>query len=254
MNIKKIFLSVLILLVSTFFSGAYAQFEGQIEMKTYSHDKGKTEPSTVNMYVTNNRILIRGEENFDFHNSMSAEGLLIRNDMKDFVVMVGEKKALQVTKAEIEELVGMFSSWGDNSHSSNGNRHKKPNYAYTSRTRTIMGYECTEMILNSEDGNSHLSVWLTPNIDINWGILAQPWKNLPKDFDEGINIMSQDVVFKGKNFPLLIEAVDEDGGRETVMEVVSLNESSIAKAMVQIPSNVSLVSAKEYIFDLMMNQ
>ncbi|MDZ7756399.1 hypothetical protein [Rhodohalobacter sp.] len=236
-----------------FFSGSvYAQFEGQITMDVYSEDKGKIEVSQINLYATPDRIMLQGEDNFSVMDQMSTDGLLIRNDMKDFVIMTGENQALQVTKIEIEGLVEMLSSWGG--ESKNQKDTPKPEYSFSDRTQTILGYETAEMIVtDSENPNKHLSIWLAPEIDINWGMLAEKWNNMPESIDSEINGVAQEVVFKGKNFPLLIEAVEGDE-RKAVMKVNNVNRSSVAKAMVEIPSGITLMSFKDYVFKMMMER
>ncbi|HAW81327.1 MAG TPA: hypothetical protein DCX27_17485, partial [Balneola sp.] len=61
---------------------------------------------------------------------------------------------------------------------------------------------------------------------------------------------SRDAVFTGKNFPMLIE-VTGDKGTETVMEVTDINKSSVAKAMVQIPAGMNMISVTELMFKMM---
>jgi len=181
---------------------------------------------------------------------ISSGGLLIRNDMKDFVIMTESDKALQATKAGIESMVEMMFSWAGESESDS--EGPEVEYVFTDRQKTINGYETTEMIVkDAENPNKHISVWLTPGIDINWGMLAEPWKGMPKSMDKELNGMSQDVFFKGKNFPMMIESVEGEE-RTKVMEVRNVNRSSIAKAMVEVPAGVQLISLQEFIFNMMM--
>lgn len=246
-----ILFSVLTLLLFT--TAANAQFEGQITMKVYDHDDGKTETSELNLFATASRIMIKGEENYEIMDNIKTNGFLIRNDKKDFIVMTGENKALQVTKAEIEGMVEMLASWSKPNAKTEENT-LKTNYKFSDRTRTINGFETAELIITDEENpNKHLSVWLTPDIDINWGMLAEKWKNMPSDFDDEINGMSQELIFKGKNFPILIESVEGDD-RLTVMEATNVNRSSIAKAMVEVPSGTVLMSFKDFMFQMMMQE
>lgn len=252
---KRDSLKGLLLAFTLFFmSGtAFAQFEGQITMDVYSDDNGELEVSQINLFATSDRIMLKGEENFSVMDQMSTDGLLIRNDMKDFVVMTGENQALQVTKVEIEGLVEMLSSWGGSSSAKDQDK-SKTEYSFSDRTQNILGYETTEMIVtDAENPNKHLSIWLAPEIDINWGMLAERWNNMPESIDSEINGVAQDVVFKGENFPLLIEAV-EGNERTVIMKVNNVNRSSVAKAMVEIPAGVSLMSFKDYVFRMMMER
>ncbi len=251
MNTRRLFSTALFLLAILYSSTAFAQFEGHITMNLYGENNGQKEVSELNLYATADRIMIKGEESLEVMGKVSAGGLLIRNDMKDFIIMTEKDKALQATKTGIESIVEMLFSWSGASESSSSDT-PAAEYEYTDRTKTILGYETTELIVRStEEPENYLSVWLTPGIDINWGMLAEPWKGMPKDIDKEINGMSQDVIFKGKNFPLMIEVVEGDE-RQVVMDVKNVNRSSIAKAMVEVPSGVQLISLQEYIFSMMM--
>ncbi|MGN8224242.1 DUF4412 domain-containing protein [Gracilimonas sp. BCB1] len=251
MNTRRLFGTALFLLAILYSSSAFAQFEGHITMNLYGENNGQKEVSELNLYATADRIMIKGEESLEVMGKVSAGGLLIRNDMKDFIIMTEKDKALQATKTGIESLVEMLFSWAGESESSSSDT-PEAEYEYTDRTKTILGYETTELIVRStDDPENYLSVWLTPGIDINWGMLAEPWKGMPKDIDKELNGMSQDVIFKGKNFPLMIEVVEGEE-RQVVMDVKNVNRSSIAKAMVEVPSGVQLISLQEYIFSMMM--
>lgn len=228
---------------------AHAQFEGQINMNLYGEENGVRQANTLNMYVTSDRIFLKGEEDINFGESFNSGGMLIRNDKKDFIVMMENNDALQVTKSEIEGLFKMLLSWGGDS-SSGSSKNKDMNYEYTDNTRTIKGYKTYELLISSSENDTKMSVWLTPNIDINWGMLTEPWKNLPAEADKAVNRISRDAVFSGKNFPMLIEVTDKKG-TEKVMEVNSINKSSIAKAMVQIPAGVNLIGVTELMFKMM---
>ncbi len=250
MKFQKLFTSCLSLSFITLSMPVQAQFEGQISINLYSDNNGVKEVNQMSMYVTSDRIFLKGEEEMNFGDSFNSGGLLIRNDKKDFVVLMEDNDALQVTKSEIEGLFNMLGSWG--SSSSSKNPDEKMSYTYTGKKRTIKGYETTELLIQGrEDGvDTFISVWLTPNIDINWGMLAERWKNLPEDAEVAVNGISQDAVFKGKNFPMLVEITDK-GITKTVMEVNTINESSIAKAMVQIPTGVNLIGVTELMFKMM---
>ena len=251
MKTRRLFSISLFLLAVTYCSSAFAQFEGHIQMNLHSENNGQKEISELNLYATSDRIMIKGEESLEVMGKVSAGGLLIRNDMKDFIIMTEKDKALQATKTGIESLIEMLTGWSDGSGASSPDT-PETEYEYTDRTQTILGYETTELIIkDTEKPESYLSVWLTPGIDINWGMLAEPWKGMPKDIDKELNGMSQDVIFKGKNFPLKIEVVEGDK-REVVMDVKNVNRSSVAKAMVEVPSGVTLISLQEYIFSMMM--
>lgn len=227
---------------------AKAQFEGQITINLYAKEKGVEKVNKLNMFVTSDRIFLKGEDEMNF-DSFNSGGILIRNDKKDFVVLMENNDALQVKKSEIEGLFKMFLSWGGES-SQTDSENDNMSYVYTGETREIRGYKTTELLISSSDNDGKMSVWLTPNIDINWGMLSEPWKNLPADAEQAVNKISREAVFNGKNFPMLIE-VSGKNGTEKIMEVNSINKSSIAKAMVQIPAGVNLIGVTDLMFRMM---
>lgn len=245
--------AALLFMISVSSTVVYAQFEGQISVNVYSQDNGKTEVSELNLFATATRIMIKGEDDFNLMDQMSTDGLLIRNDMKDFVIMTGPNQALQVTKAEIEGLVEMLASWGGGSSDTDPNT-VKTKHSFSDETKKLLGYETAELIIqDAENPEKHLSIWLTPDIDVNWGMLAEKWNNMPKGMDEEINGLSQEIIFRGKNFPMMIEAVDK-GERTILMKVTNVNKSSIAKAMVEVPAGTTLMSFQDFIMKKMMEQ
>jgi len=241
---------VFLIFLSGFFT-ARAQFQGHIVMNLYSDNEGVKETNVMNMYVTGDRIMIQGDDKVQLQRGLNAQGLLIRHDKKDFVVLTGEKDALQVTKSDIESMMQMASAFERNKQSSTPNEIPKANYRYTDRTKTILGYECAEMIVNDKNSDDvYLSVWLTSGIDINWGMLAEPWKNLSPDMQSSFRV-PQEAIFTGDTFPLLIEKNDK-GTLTKVAEVTKLERSSIAKAMVELPQGVNLIGFGDFMFRMMM--
>ncbi len=245
MKIKKILFGFAMLGLMTISTNAFAQFEGQVTMKLYSENNGVPQTSEMNLYATANRIILKGDQAVSFSDDFDASGLLIRNDKKDFVVLMGENKGLQFTKEELEGFFQMAGMMGDDNPEINSDT----NFRYTNKTRTINGYECTELLIDNDEDKNSVSIWLTSGIDINWGMLAEPWKNVPESMRNSSSRLTQE--FKSKNFPMLIE-VNEKGETETVFEVTNVNKSSVAKAMVEIPSGVNLIGLQELIFSMMM--
>lgn len=250
---QRLYSIVLTLIFSFLTVYSQAQFEGHIKLNVYAEEDGETSTNELNLFATSSRILIKGEESIDLISGMSSDGLLIRNDMKDFIVMAGENKALQVTKIEIESMVDMLAGW-DNASNADTEESIKTDYSFSDRTQEILGYTAAEMIIrNKEKPENYLAVWLTPDIKINWGMLGERWKNMPKSIDKEVNGMSQQIIFKDRNFPLKVEVV-EGNKRTVLMEATNVNESSIAKAMVEVPSGMVLMSFRDFIFQKMMEQ
>ncbi len=228
---------------------ANAQFEGQISMNVYSYDNGvQGDAEVLNLYTTQERILIKGEDVINISDGMmEASGILIRSDMRDFVIMMGEKEALRFTKEELEGMFSMISMMSGGEPEVEG----VENYWYTNEIRTIEGLKTTELRVQSdEEKNSYMSIWLTNDLDIDWGMLTESWSNVPGSMSKSVNQMTQE--FKSRNFPMLIEVTDK-GKTETLFEVTKVKKSRIAKDMVEMPAGLELISLQEMIMKAMMS-
>ncbi|MBO6536327.1 MAG: DUF4412 domain-containing protein [Balneolaceae bacterium] len=249
MKFPKILASMTFVVMLVITQLVHAQFEGQISMTIYNQENGDiTEENVVNLYTTQERILIKGEDKINISDGMmEASGILIRSDMRDFVIMMGEKEALRFTK---EELEGMFSMINMMSGGEMDKSDSDMNYTYTNEVRTIEGLQATELRVYGKEQKNYLSIWLTNDLDIDWGMLSEPWKNVPGSMSGQVNQMTQE--FKSRNFPLLIE-VTEKGKTSTIFEVTKVKKSRIAKDMVEMPAGLQLVSLQEMIMKAMIS-
>ncbi|NBW70929.1 MAG: hypothetical protein EBR32_05940, partial [Bacteroidetes bacterium] len=123
-------------------------------MHFYStNDKEVKDTSLVQMYVTNERILIKGAEDERLTSgSYEASGLLIRQDQKDFVLMMGNNQALQLTKSEIEGFFSIISTvFGIEQPSPSEMEENKTKIEVTGRVATINGYTSKEIRITEAD-------------------------------------------------------------------------------------------------------
>ncbi|HKK44808.1 MAG TPA: DUF4412 domain-containing protein [Balneolaceae bacterium] len=242
-------LSALLLVVS-FSQSAYAQFEGKISFNSYDYsaDGSPQKQDEFTMYVTPDRILLQGNKDYKVMGSIRTEGILVRLDFKDFVFLTGDSKVLKISKSDITSMMNMFGD--DNDSSSNG--ADDVDYDKTGETKTINGYKCQKFIFHDKDHeNKKTVVWMTKDIDINWGMLAEPWGNNADEMISGG--LPTDIIFKKKYFPLKAESYENDK-LVSMLEASQVQKSSIAKAMVQVPSGVKVLSFQDYLFQKMSNQ
>lgn len=233
-------------------STAVAQFEGQIVFDSYDVAENGTRQQNdqFTMYVTKDRILLEGEKKYNLMGSIKTEGILVRLDFEDFVFLNGEETALKISRKDITSMMNMFGSG-----STNGNRNavnEEINYEKTGENKTLKGYECEKFIFrDEEDPNEHAVVWMTRDLGINWGMLSESWG------DNELNMLgddlSFDLIFKDGYFPLMMEAY-QSGELTGVTEASRISQSNIARAMVQIPSGVKVLSFQDYLFSKMSEQ
>jgi len=251
MKQAKYYLSAM-LMVACFTQPATAQFEGKISFSSYDYSAQGTEEKQdeFTMFLTPDRILLQGDKKYDFMGSIKTEGVLVRLDFQDFVFLTGDEKALKISKTDITSMMNMFDNGGNQSKEV-ADKGDDIDYERTNETATIKGYNCEKFIFRDEENkNSHTEVWMTKELQVNWGMLAESWDGNAKAI---INSLPTDLVFKENYFPLKVE-VFQNEELTSRMEATEVNESSIARAMVQVPSGVEVLSFQDYLFQKMSQQ
>ncbi|MFH5883314.1 DUF4412 domain-containing protein [Halalkalibaculum sp. DA3122] len=251
--IKKFGVSVGIAVLLAIFSvPAVAQFEGKIVFNSYevTPDGSQSQNDQFSMYVTNDRILLEGENQYSFGGSIQTEGVLVRLDFEDFVFLTGEQSALKISKQDISAMMNMFSN--GNAAGQTPDVDQEVEYERTGETQNVNGYSCEKFIFtDQEEPNAHAEVWMTNELNIHWGMLAEPWGNT--DLDMMGDQFSTDLIFRDGYFPMRIEGY-ESGELRQVTEIQEIEQSDIARAMVQIPQGVKVLSFQDYLFNKMSEQ
>lgn len=236
---------------------AVAQFEGHLEMKLYSEEKAGTKENLINMYVNKDRIAIYGEDDVKL-SGMSSSGVIIRNDIRDFIVLTEGNSAFKITKSEIDNILGMLvmmANMGGNG-TSEKETASEPNIKFTNKTKKFNGIEASEMVVENADGknkSSRISIWLAPKININWGMLTESWANLPEDVEVAYNGVLKDNVFNGGNFPVYVEAYDPETQKMiTLFEVTKLEKTKISADKLDVPKGVNVVGMNNFMQQMMM--
>ncbi len=244
-NQSSLFFTLLILFLSTEY--AQAQFEGKVVYNNYELKSGeKVNGDRFTMFVTEDRILLQGDNSYDFMGNIKTEGVLIRLDFEDFVFLTGKDKALKISKTDITSMMNMFG--GD----SKKDRDTDISYEKTGEAETINGYATEKFIFTDRENQAnYFAVWMTRDLKFNWGMLAEPWGDDVESMIHGDFPIS--LIFEEGYFPLRMESY-QSGELMTVTEAEEINESSIAKAMVQIPSGVSVLSLQNYLFQQLSEQ
>ena len=245
------YLSAMLLVASFSQQPASAQFEGEITFSSYDYTSEGTEQKDDNftLFITPDRILLQGEKEYGFMESIQTEGVLVRLDFEDFVFLTGDNSALKISKTDITSMMNMF---GNEQSANNAADHADDiNYERTNESQQIHGYQADKFIFrDEEEPNQHTEVWMTNQLDVNWGMLAESWTGSAESI---ISSLPTNLVFNEKYFPLKVEVFENDQV-VSKLETVEVNQSSVAQAMVQIPSGVKVLSLQDYLFQKMSQQ
>lgn len=225
-----------------------AQFEGRILYDSYEVDASgeKRKGDRFTMHVTRERILLQGENKYDFIGSIQTEGVLVRLDHEDFVFLTGGTEALKISKADITAMMNMLGSDGK------GETEPDVTYRRTGEKKTIKGYDCEKFLFTDAGNPSRTSeIWMTKNVDINWGMLSGFLSHRTEELLGGD--LPFNLIFEEGYFPLAIKSY-RNGSLTGTMEATEVSQSSVARAMVQVPPGVKVLSFQDYLFQKMSQQ
>ncbi len=241
-------LSLLFFLFSIFGANlAFAQFEGEIRYAIYNPAGQLGEAAGMNLTFTKDRIFVDSNISMNVMAGLNARGVLVRNDLNDFVVLTTDGDGLKVAKSELDGLVNLMNRMQGKPE--NSQRTPFPwdeKVEETGATRQIQGFNVHEFILKGENPGEKTSVWLTDGIKVNWGLLLDAWHTTgSSQFEHEIPI---EMVMNNTSFPLLVEVHEEN---EVVMraEAMSVNSRNFDRSKTEIPSDLNIIS----LTDLMMN-
>jgi hypothetical protein len=115
----------------------------------------------------------------------------------------------------------------------------------------ITGYPSKEIRITDADGSGYATIWTTTKLDMDWGLLKEPWLNSPDWLREATDRLT--IEFQSKSVPVLMTWTSDEG-TFTFYELVRAEKSAVAKAMVELPSNYQLLGFSDWIMMQMMQQ
>lgn len=222
-----------------------AQFEGQIQFRTYEPDILENTYSGLAFTATEQRIHITSDNHYKVFAGLDANTFLVRNDRNDFVFISGDSDALRISREDVDGLSSLIQRVQGSSGSGDQQFDWDGKLEQTGESKNILGYDTEQIKVYQQDSDSYVSVWLTEEIKINWGILQDTWH---QSMAAIVNMELPIEVFMNRNsFPLLIEYYEE-GRLATVVEATSINRGRVNSNVLEIPQGVKMMG----ITDLMM--
>gem|GEM_PF-433692 len=243
---KRTLFAAIFILFSGLIYTAEAQFEGEISFLIHNPQE-RGDVTNLDITFTKNRIYIGSNSSMDVMTGLSTNGILVRNDHQDFVFMTGKDEALKIAKSDIDALVNLINRFQGRSETTpSSNFDWEQHVVETGNTRMLNGYRASEFVLNREDENEYVSVWLTDEIKVDWGLLNEAWQTTgSRQVGEDIPI---ELIMNRNSFPLLIEAYQE-GKPVFRAESVQVNSRDFDRSKTEISSGTKLLGFT----DLMMN-
>ncbi len=244
------FLLPFILVFSFLPDTAAAQFEGEIVFRAYEPERAENPQRYVQFIATPERIHLSSQDRYKVFSGMDANGFLVRNDRNDFVFISGEDDALRISKEDVNSLANLIERM-QGSAASQQQFDWDGRMQVTGETKTIAGHRTEQIKVYEENSENYVSVWLTDEIKVNWGILENSWHHsLSKVVEIDLPI---EVFMNRQSFPLQMEFYRNDA-LETVVEATQVHRRSIDRKLVEIPEGVKMLGITDLMMKMMMDR
>lgn len=249
---KRLFIPLTVLLLLAGALPLKAQFEGQIIFRAHNIESGQSGQNNryMHFFITPQRILMQSEDQYRLMRGVHTDGLLIRHDHEDFVFKTDEGEGIQITKSDIEGLSQMLGRLQGSSSQDDG-KFDWSRVEETGESKEISGFTVQQLNVHDPEGNSYISVWLTDEIKVNWGILQETWSNSTSMLVQ--SDLPIEVFMNRNSFPLLIEYYKDDN-LNAVAEAVKISKSAVDKDYLEIPADMQLLGFNELIMRMMRDR
>jgi GLPGLI family protein len=240
---------LIILFFGLLINQSYAQFTGKITFNNYDvkagHKQKKSDDATI-LYITPKRLFLQSKNNYKIGGRLKADGILVRNDKNDLIILSGENQGIKFTKAGITSFIGMISNFQ--------NKQAAPNITYkkTGKRKKINGYNCEKFIFtNKEEPDQHGEAWMTKALHINWGFLTDIWGGAKNAIETGGNLPISLIIKEGY-FPVKWKQYKNDSLSNIVK--AQITQTGKARSHVQVPSDVQVLTLQQYMMQQMSQQ
>jgi hypothetical protein len=183
---------------------------------------------------------------------LKSDGLLVRNDLQDFVFNTGENQALKVSKADLDGLMNMIERFSGSTNSNiSGQSNWENRIVETENMKQHLGYDVQEYRLLGENSSQYVSIWLTPDIKVMWGLMTDVWNRVSNRFlDSELPI---EIIMNSNSFPLIVEAF-ENGKLAVKFESVSVETEDFDRSVVELSEQKQLVGLTELMMNMFRQQ
>ena len=248
MKLISIFTLSVLLSLATQVDSLFAQFEGEVrfEITEQRSNDREAETSGLRMAFANDRIFVASDVSLNVMSGLSTNGILVRNDLQDFVLMTGNGEGLKVAKSELQSVVGLIDRVQGPAVVQTEPFAWDQRVKETGRSQQIQGYTAHEFQVTGDRDGEIVSVWLSDQIKIKWGLLEEVWYSMGRTrFEKEIPI---EIVMNNTSFPLLVE-VSRDGQVVLNARASMILATNFDRSLTEVPADTKLLSFT----DLMMN-
>lgn len=226
------------------FGQAEAQFEGKIRFQGYEMESGEKvkDDEPLTLYITPNRILLQGDQEYSVGGSLKAEGIMVRQKEQDFVLLTGKKSAMSITKSGITAFMNMF---GSDAQQGIQKAEANINIEDTGEQQKVNGYSAQKFVVtDKQKPETRTELWMTKGLKIHWGVLATSWDEHLRGFTD--SELPFDLIFDEGYFP--VRTKHYKNNKLTHVVEAEVTQTDVARSIVRVESGVEIMSLQDYLF------
>ena len=247
---KRLYLLLLVLFVIA--APASAQFEGEVRFNLEQYLPNQTVSTEFRLISADERLMISSQKDVNVITGLKSDGLLVRNDLQDFVFNTGQNQAIKVSKADLDGLMNLLDRFSGNSGAGGASKTPwKDRIIETENSRQHLGFDVTEFRLMGEKEGQYASIWLTNDIKVLWGLMTDVWKRAGRQFSD--SDFPVELIMNSNSFPMLVEVFDNDR-LVAKFESVSVETENFDRSAVELPNNKQLIGLTELMMNMFRQQ
>ncbi|REL25012.1 hypothetical protein DYD21_15965 [Rhodohalobacter sp. SW132] len=250
-NLSVLFISAAFLVIGLF-QPAHAQFEGEIQFVIENFTEREAEQSSFTFTADRNRIFVSTNDEVQVLTGLKSDGLLVRNDLNDFVFNTGTNEALKVSKDDLDSLMNMVERFTGSGNNNEADRFDwETGVEETGNRRSHLGHEVHEFRLKGDNDEQFVSIWLTSDIKVKWGLMVDVWNRAGTRFSE--SELPIELIMNPNSFPLLIEVFDR-GRVAYKIESTSVETGNFNRSVLELSDEKKLVGLTELMMNMFRQQ
>ncbi|MEX0684660.1 MAG: DUF4412 domain-containing protein [Balneolales bacterium] len=244
----KAILTGFILLLVAGLSETHAQFNGTLEINRYrvSADGEEKLEGNFNLSLSPTRILFSNtEKSLDLMGAMDASSIIIRHDREDFV-FIGKNEGIVLKKQELLSMISMMENMKGINQGNQQGGESSYKFTETSETKTINGYKAEKWLMESDTPDEVFHVWLTEDLEINWGLLSESWLTNLTLFSD----LPFSEWMKNGITPVQVEKYENETLTERVT-MENIQERDLPAGHFEVPSGIEVLTFQQLIMKRM---
>ncbi len=211
---NKTFNYFLLLLLSVSSLNFAQSFEGKIKFKMTHND----DEFTMDYFIKGDNLRM------EFGNN--NEAIFIKNSDKSIVLMPEQKMYMDLDNSIFSKIQNMM---GKNKEVKKEEKDFDINKYRTGKTKTILGYECSQWIFKDEEEDNEVEAWVTEELG-NFMLMKSP---MGGGFSPGWSSSLKNNGF----FPILVITRDENGNETSRFEATEINKQSLQSSLFNPPAD-----------------